>query len=140
VRGVVYQEHSFADPIDPITDDRLPELERDIALFAELGINTILVCKLVFEKLLGHIHIVRRSDRQFQRSHGSYEKSCKSRHIRSNCKFLYILVFAHHLLHLLVVIQAINVSRKLIRRNMRSIDFIRINRTSLRMCIHTSAL
>lgn len=42
VRGVAYQ---VRDTQNPIADDRLPELERDVALFKELGLNTVYVCK-----------------------------------------------------------------------------------------------
>ena len=48
VRGVVYQpsEQPMPNgPIDPIADDRLDRLKHDIALFKDLGINTIFVCK-----------------------------------------------------------------------------------------------
>jgi hypothetical protein len=41
VRGVAYQVRST---LDPISDDRLPQLIHDIILFKELGVNTLLVC------------------------------------------------------------------------------------------------
>lgn len=42
VRGVVYQlSHHLG---DPICDERLEGLAQDVALFKELGINTIYVC------------------------------------------------------------------------------------------------
>jgi hypothetical protein len=45
VRGVAYQVVELGSSIDPITDDRLPRLERDVLLFKELGLNTLQTCK-----------------------------------------------------------------------------------------------
>ncbi|UPX14179.1 uncharacterized protein EKO05_0004669 [Ascochyta rabiei] len=42
VRGVVYQ---VPDMHDPISDSRLLQLRHDIALFMELGLNTLFVCR-----------------------------------------------------------------------------------------------
>jgi hypothetical protein len=49
VKGVVYQAN-HSDDFSPwgrdlISDDRLAQLEDDIHLFQELGINTVLICK-----------------------------------------------------------------------------------------------
>jgi hypothetical protein len=47
VRGVVYQPDSFDFALgvtDPITDGGLAQLQHDIGLMKELGINTIGVC------------------------------------------------------------------------------------------------
>ena len=41
VRGVVYNSRGT---FDPISDDCLLQLERDIVLFKELGLNTLFVC------------------------------------------------------------------------------------------------
>ncbi|KAF2124341.1 glycoside hydrolase family 72 protein [Dothidotthia symphoricarpi CBS 119687] len=44
VRGVVYQaSERFNHILDPITDDRLPQLKQDVLLFKDLGLNTIFV-------------------------------------------------------------------------------------------------
>lgn len=53
IRGVVYQDYSHhvsatshdKPPNDEIADDRLAQLEHDMGLFEELGINAIFVCK-----------------------------------------------------------------------------------------------
>jgi hypothetical protein len=49
VKGVVYQANHSDDfslwGRDLISDDRLAQLEDDVHLFQELGINTILICK-----------------------------------------------------------------------------------------------
>lgn len=53
IRGVVYQEYSHQrfqiSPTvlssDEISDDRLEQLELDIGLFKELGVNAIFVCQ-----------------------------------------------------------------------------------------------
>jgi hypothetical protein len=45
VRGVAYQvSHTH----DPIADDCLLRLEHDVALFKELGLNTLYVCKCAY--------------------------------------------------------------------------------------------
>lgn len=45
VRGIVYQYHNG--PVrDPIADDCLEQLEHDIVLFKELGVNTIYVYRI----------------------------------------------------------------------------------------------
>jgi hypothetical protein len=44
VRGVSYQVPGTQ---DPISDDRLPQLEQDVLLFKELGLNTIYICMLI---------------------------------------------------------------------------------------------
>ncbi|CAK1365598.1 unnamed protein product [Cercospora beticola] len=51
VRGVVYQDNALdRQPYDPITDEELPRLRHDVALFKELGVNTILVYKIESSK------------------------------------------------------------------------------------------
>jgi hypothetical protein len=45
VRGVAYQVRHTR---DPIADDCLPRLEHDVALFKELGLNTLYVCKCAY--------------------------------------------------------------------------------------------
>ncbi|KAF2721641.1 glycoside hydrolase family 72 protein [Polychaeton citri CBS 116435] len=40
IRGIVYQIHGT---VDPISDECLPQLEQDILLFNELGLNTLFV-------------------------------------------------------------------------------------------------
>lgn len=42
IKGVVYRLHGEG-PIDPLVDDRLDDLQRDITLFKELGLNTLFV-------------------------------------------------------------------------------------------------
>ncbi|KAI7780112.1 hypothetical protein LA080_000031 [Diaporthe eres] len=42
IKGVVYRLHGEG-PIDPLVDDRLDDLKRDIALFKELGLNTLFI-------------------------------------------------------------------------------------------------
>jgi hypothetical protein len=48
IKGVVYQPHdklrdgSMVN--DHIADDRILELERDLVLFKELGVNTLCIC------------------------------------------------------------------------------------------------
>lgn len=42
VRGVVYRLHG-KDAEDPLVDDRLEDLERDICLFKELRLNVLFV-------------------------------------------------------------------------------------------------
>lgn len=48
VRGVVYQPQKNnlqpGEVNDPIADDRIHELERNVSLLTELGINTIFIC------------------------------------------------------------------------------------------------
>lgn len=47
IRGVVYQTSGdWQQGIvnDPISDDRLPQLEQNVQLFKELGINTLYIC------------------------------------------------------------------------------------------------
>jgi hypothetical protein len=48
VKGVVYQPHDeFQDGSmvnDPIADDRILELERNLVLLKELGVNTLYIC------------------------------------------------------------------------------------------------
>jgi hypothetical protein len=44
VRGVAYQVVEIGSSVDPISDDRVPQLERDVILFKELGVNTLHVC------------------------------------------------------------------------------------------------
>ena len=57
VKGVVYQANHSDDFTpggrDLISDDRLAQLQHDVHLFQELGINTLLICtfKCIF---LGH--------------------------------------------------------------------------------------
>lgn len=44
IRGVVYQTNSSDRSqqwVDPLADDRLEDLKRDLSLFVELGLNTI---------------------------------------------------------------------------------------------------
>ncbi|KAI5240045.1 hypothetical protein E4T43_06392 [Aureobasidium subglaciale] len=41
IRGVTYQVRETR---DPISDDFLPRLKRDVELFKELGLNTLFVC------------------------------------------------------------------------------------------------
>jgi len=49
VRGVVYQAHNNDDfslaGRDMLKDDCLAQLQHDVGLFKELGINTIYVCR-----------------------------------------------------------------------------------------------
>jgi hypothetical protein len=45
IRGVVYQPQGTD---DPISDDHLPQLEHDVLLFKELGLNTLYICKLTY--------------------------------------------------------------------------------------------
>nr|POE87643.1 1,3-beta-glucanosyltransferase gel1 [Quercus suber] len=45
VRGVVYQ---VTRTLDPISDDCLPQIKRDIPLFKELGLNTLFVLTKVW--------------------------------------------------------------------------------------------
>ncbi|KAK7733133.1 hypothetical protein SLS53_008321 [Cytospora paraplurivora] len=42
IKGVVYRLHG-SEPSDPLVDERLDDLERDIALFKELGLNTLFI-------------------------------------------------------------------------------------------------
>jgi len=56
VKGVVYQAN-HSDDFSPwgrdlISDDRLAQLQDDVHLFQELGLNTLLICKLLW--LLDH--------------------------------------------------------------------------------------
>lgn len=44
IKGVVYRLHGEG-PIDPLVDDRLDDLQRDISLFKELGLNTLFICE-----------------------------------------------------------------------------------------------
>lgn len=44
IKGVVYRLHGEG-PIDPLVDDRLDDLQRDITLFKELGLNTLFICE-----------------------------------------------------------------------------------------------
>lgn len=47
MRGVVYQDNALdRQPYDPISDEELPRLRHDVALFKELGVNTILVYQI----------------------------------------------------------------------------------------------
>lgn len=46
IKGVVYRLHGEG-PIDPLVDDRLDDLQRDITLFKELGLNTLFICELL---------------------------------------------------------------------------------------------
>ena len=49
VRGVVYQpREDWQRGVinDPISDDRILELEQSVELFKELGINTLYICLL----------------------------------------------------------------------------------------------
>ncbi len=49
VRGVAYQVEIG---VDPIADDYLPSLERDVLLFKELGLNTVYVCQYEHHDLM----------------------------------------------------------------------------------------
>ncbi|KUI64339.1 1,3-beta-glucanosyltransferase gel1 [Cytospora mali] len=42
IRGVVYRLHG-CEPSDPLVDERLDDLQRDITLFKELGLNTLFI-------------------------------------------------------------------------------------------------
>lgn len=44
IKGVVYRLHGEG-PLDPLVDDRLDDLRRDIYLFKELGLNTLFICE-----------------------------------------------------------------------------------------------
>jgi hypothetical protein len=47
VRGIVYQPRGdWQQGVinDPISDDRILELEQNVVLFKELGINTVFIC------------------------------------------------------------------------------------------------
>lgn len=48
VRGVAYQPQKNnlqpGEVNDPIADDRIHELERNVSLLTELGINTLFIC------------------------------------------------------------------------------------------------
>lgn len=63
VKGVVYQAH-YSDDFTPggrdlISDDRFTQLQHDVRLFQELGINALLICKFkcVSGPLLALIHL-----------------------------------------------------------------------------------
>ena len=48
IKGIVYQDHKKpykSRHQDPIADDCLDDLKRDIELLKELGLNTIFVCE-----------------------------------------------------------------------------------------------
>lgn len=47
VKGVVYQDHrrSGSSRSDPLADDGIEALRRDLEAFRELGLNTLFVCK-----------------------------------------------------------------------------------------------
>ena len=52
VKGVVYQGN-HSDDFSPsgrdlISDDRFAQLQHDVHLFQELGVNTLLICRLVW--------------------------------------------------------------------------------------------
>ena len=52
VKGVVYQAN-HSDDFSPggrdlISDDRLAQLQHDVHLFQELGVNTLLICKFTW--------------------------------------------------------------------------------------------
>lgn len=44
IKGVVYRLHGEG-PLDPLVDDRLDDLQRDITLFKQLGLNTLFICE-----------------------------------------------------------------------------------------------
>lgn len=51
-KGVVYQAN-YSDDFTPggrdlISDDRLAQLQHDVRLFQELGINTLLICRFTW--------------------------------------------------------------------------------------------
>lgn len=48
IKGVVYRLHGEG-PLDPLVDDRLEDLQRDITLFKQLGLNTLFICGLPSE-------------------------------------------------------------------------------------------
>lgn len=48
IKGVVYRLHGEG-PLDPLVDDRLEDLQRDITLFKQLGLNTLFICELFSE-------------------------------------------------------------------------------------------
>lgn len=44
IRGVVYRLHGKdANDSDPLVEDRLDDLQRDLTLFQELGLNTLFI-------------------------------------------------------------------------------------------------
>lgn len=47
VKGIVYQDHSRdgSSRSDPLADDGIEDLRRDLEAFKELGLNTLFVCK-----------------------------------------------------------------------------------------------
>lgn len=47
MKGVVYQDHRSTGPSrsDPLADDGIEDLRRDLEAFKELGLNTLFVCK-----------------------------------------------------------------------------------------------
>lgn len=56
VRGVVYQssgDWQQGEVNDPISDDRLPQLEQNVRLFKELGINTLYICSSLMINMMG---------------------------------------------------------------------------------------
>lgn len=47
VKGIVYQDYSRGESSrnDPLADDGIEDLRRDLEAFKELGLNTLFVCK-----------------------------------------------------------------------------------------------
>lgn len=47
LKGIVYQNHSRGESSrsDPLADDGIEDLRRDLEAFKELGLNTLFVCK-----------------------------------------------------------------------------------------------
>lgn len=47
MKGIVYQDHSRdgSSRSDPLADDGIEDLRRDLEAFKELGLNTLFVCR-----------------------------------------------------------------------------------------------
>ena len=51
MKGIVYQDRSRNEGSrsDPLADDGIKDLRRDLDAFKELGLNTLFVCKLTVD-------------------------------------------------------------------------------------------
>lgn len=92
IKGVVYRLHGEG-PIDPLVDDRLDDLQRDITLFKELGLNTLFVCESSPEPLAPVNHMAcpnagSRPHRWLKEPQCRNATPSRSRHLRPHCEYL----------------------------------------------------